>query len=341
MTSHNPRLGADAYPDEISIDDSPAGQYIQTLVIDGLGGHTDEWLLFVAAGDNIYSVDGALVADRTVDGNTNDLTFTDIGAFNVSAVGINLQGPIVVNESGASIDQRIEGDTDANLVFIDGSTDRVGIGTAAPAAKLDVVGTVLVTGATTLDGAVVVNEGGAAAGDLRVEGDTDANLFFTDASTDRVGIGTNAPTVKLDVVGATLITGATTIEGAVVINDTSADVDVRIESNGDANNFVSDGGLDAIGIGVLAPVGKLDVTQPAAAGAKPVINVHQVDTSEEFIRFRGTSAADNTMSIVDAADLAVPGAIVGWLRIYVQDDAGAGAVADGIYFVPFYTTPTA
>jgi hypothetical protein len=34
-----------------------------------------------------------------------------------------------------------------------------------------------------------------------VEGDTDANLLFVDASTDRVGVGTNAPTVKLDVVG--------------------------------------------------------------------------------------------------------------------------------------------
>lgn len=39
---------------------------------------------------------------------------------------------------------------------------------------------------------VVFNDGGADY-DFRVEGDTNANLFFTDASTDRIGFGTNAP----------------------------------------------------------------------------------------------------------------------------------------------------
>jgi hypothetical protein len=36
---------------------------------------------------------------------------------------------------------------------------------------------------------------------VRIEGDTDANLFYTDATNDRVGIGIIAPTEKLDVVG--------------------------------------------------------------------------------------------------------------------------------------------
>jgi hypothetical protein len=35
--------------------------------------------------------------------------------------------------------------------------------------------------------------------DFRVEGDTDANLFFCDASVDRVGVKTNAPTAALDI----------------------------------------------------------------------------------------------------------------------------------------------
>lgn len=46
--------------------------------------------------------------------------------------------------------------------------------------------------------ATVFNETGADT-DLRVEGDTDANLLFADASTDRVGFGTSAPTSKLTV----------------------------------------------------------------------------------------------------------------------------------------------
>jgi len=48
------------------------------------------------------------------------------------------------------------------------------------------------------DSAFVFNEAGADR-DARFEGDTEQNLLFTDASTDRVGIGTNAPTHRLDV----------------------------------------------------------------------------------------------------------------------------------------------
>ena len=47
---------------------------------------------------------------------------------------------------------------------------------------------------------LVINEIGAVF-NVRIEGDADANLFYTDATNDRVGIGIIAPTEKLDVVG--------------------------------------------------------------------------------------------------------------------------------------------
>src|SRR5690606_10317998 len=47
---------------------------------------------------------------------------------------------------------------------------------------------------------VIVNEAGGDF-DVRIEGDGDANLFFTDAGNDRVGIGTNSPSEKLEVNG--------------------------------------------------------------------------------------------------------------------------------------------
>ena len=46
---------------------------------------------------------------------------------------------VVFNDTGVDYDFRIEGDTSANLFFVDASTDRVGIGTGSPAYKLDVV----------------------------------------------------------------------------------------------------------------------------------------------------------------------------------------------------------
>ena len=55
----------------------------------------------------------------------------------------------------------------------------------------------MIIGTTNL----VVNEIGAVF-NVRIEGDTDANLFYTDATNSRVGVGTISPAEKLDVVGA-------------------------------------------------------------------------------------------------------------------------------------------
>lgn len=49
-------------------------------------------------------------------------------------------GANVFNDAGADVDQRMEGDTDANLFFLDASTDRIGIGTDTPTAKLQING---------------------------------------------------------------------------------------------------------------------------------------------------------------------------------------------------------
>ena len=48
---------------------------------------------------------------------------------------------------------------------------------------------------------LVINEIGAVF-NVRIEGDTDANLFYTDATNSRIGVGTTSPAQKLDVVGA-------------------------------------------------------------------------------------------------------------------------------------------
>ena len=77
---------------------------------------------------------------------------------------------LVINEIGAVYNVRIEGDTDANLLFTDATNDRVGVGTASPAAKLHVAGNIIYT-STSL-----------------------ANYLWTDwAPSDVTGTTTNAP----------------------------------------------------------------------------------------------------------------------------------------------------
>ena len=53
---------------------------------------------------------------------------------------------LVINEIGAIFNVRIEGDTDANLFYTDATNDKVGLGTASPAEKLDVVGNIKLSG---------------------------------------------------------------------------------------------------------------------------------------------------------------------------------------------------
>ena len=49
---------------------------------------------------------------------------------------------LVINEIGGIFNVRIEGDTDANLFYTDATNNKVGVGTASPAEKLDVVGAI-------------------------------------------------------------------------------------------------------------------------------------------------------------------------------------------------------
>ena len=274
----------------------------------------------ISSSDNFATADLTLTGNRIHDTNSNNLILSTDGAtlneaniglttsvaalsFSNTYVDIRSTGltlfenamervsvkptETVINEAGGSYDFRVEGDTDANLLFVDASTNRIGVGTNTPSRTLDVTTAgatwvnIETTGASpnglrynnptqewltyltetddsliirnstagtnviVLDAAsqnnsfkigaseVVFNESGTNL-DFRVEGDTEVNLLFTDASTDRVGVGTNTPSVELDVVGdakvsgvvqvgeytvATLPTASTYQAGTIMVSD--------------------------------------------------------------------------------------------------------------------------
>jgi hypothetical protein len=72
------------------------------------------------------AMNGTLMSQATYNANYSHLVYNDQAN--------------VINEAGAILDQRIETDTDAYALFVDGDTDKVGIGTGTPQGKLDVVG---------------------------------------------------------------------------------------------------------------------------------------------------------------------------------------------------------
>ena len=67
----------------------------------------------------------------------------------------------------------------------------------------------MIIGTTNL----VINEIGAVF-NVRIEGDTDANLFYTDATNSRIGVGTISPAEKLDVVGNIKLSGNVVLASA-------------------------------------------------------------------------------------------------------------------------------
>ena len=67
------------------------------------------------------------------DNSTETLAFATAGVSR-----LQLGTATIFNEGGADVDFKIEGDTVANLFYLDASTDRIGIGTASPSTKLDI-----------------------------------------------------------------------------------------------------------------------------------------------------------------------------------------------------------
>jgi hypothetical protein len=84
-------------------------------------------------------------------------------------------------------------------------------GTITPTERLRVAS----TGYTTIQLGTTINESGADS-DTRIEGDTDQNLVFVDASADFVGIGKSNPAAKLDVTGEIRASVAGTNSASVV-----------------------------------------------------------------------------------------------------------------------------
>lgn len=83
----------------------------------------------------------------------------------VSALSLSSQNGLTVNTAQGDFDTRIYGLTDPDLFFVDASTDRVGIGTAVPAYKLDVDGSINAVTEYRVNGTKVVGAQGATVSD--------------------------------------------------------------------------------------------------------------------------------------------------------------------------------
>lgn len=262
-------------------------------------------------------------------------------------LGVSFEGGAVFNESSADVDFRVESDANANCFIVDGGLDKVGIGAVPTLAKLDITSTGSVQGLavftdTSHYGFVLRNSvvGGAGSG---------GNIFFdavmTPSATDkRLGVvhfrglvtGTtygvaariqawsgeawdfdsaggylNFLTCPLGNNVGTLRESLRLSAAENVFNESSNDMDFRVESNNEANMLFVDGGADLIGIGTATPL--------ATQGR--LVHVYNASTT-------GT-VASNSAILVDSlyrnVSLLLRAVDTGYSQIYFGDQSNINA----------------
>jgi hypothetical protein len=170
-------------------------------------------------------------------------------------------------------------DTLTNSLIFDNGTN-VGIGNTSPVAKLDVTGTLAVSGNAAFD----------------------TNVLFVDATNNRVGINTSTPSSNLSVVGSLGVSGASTFSSITTVNiGATAGNTFVVDKVGGANvafqaSGVYSGQIDCtatgdlqlssastyrvvvitsagnVGIGTTSPASKLDVNGDIATSGDIILS---------------------------------------------------------------------
>ena len=212
-----------------------------------------------------------------------------------------------------------------HILYSDGSTM---FDVLEDAGNIKANGTLTVSGNVEFDGGSFIFNQSSADVDFRIEGNGDANLFFTDAGNDRIGIKTSSPSTELHVVGGVKATGAIDFDGGgFTFNDSGASVDFRAETNTLTHAMFIDGSADKIGFGTSAPTsGFVTIDQASSTGAIACLTLDQGDGDQEFIRFDGTTASDQSASL--STDTSV-GSLTGHIRVNINGTD---------FWIPYYAT---
>jgi hypothetical protein len=190
---------------------------------------------------------GALEILPTGSGTTNELAIGKAGTtealVHITTSGTTFGVGAIFNESGADSDFRVESDTNANMLFVDASANRVGVGLNAPTRTLHVADSaadpyVMVDGsAGNRDSGFSIDAG--AGQKIAIRGDSSGSLFYG-----------NENQMLFNTAGA-------------IFNEGGADLDFRVESDTIGSALSVDGGTGNVGVGSAG----LTSTGPIATSA--------------------------------------------------------------------------
>ena len=235
----------------------------------------DEALFMDASANTLYINKGETAFTTSIH-STNDVAMT------IGSAGV------VFNEDGhATNDFRVESNGNANMLFVDGGNNKVGIGTSSPDYLLDVEAsgdsTVRIYSTSgSADAVLRLENATAAAWQIYVDGNDDdklkirdvtgtATLMTFDDANGNVGVGLTAPTAKLHVTHGTSgeCAGQFVQSHAggygVLIDVEDADIDPAFKITSGSTVCLNVDGNGKVGIGTAAPASNLHIAHASGS----------------------------------------------------------------------------
>ena len=222
-------------------------------------------------------VSGLVQADFTklaaVDSTAAELNIVD-GGTSATSTTVADADRVVMNDNGTMVQVAV---TDLAAYFDDEITAMPNLVTTAATSVGALNSGSITSGFGTIDtgSSNITTTGVGSFGSLDISGDIDVD-----------------GTTNLDVVD---IDGALTQDGGAVFNEASADVDFRVESNGNANMLFVDGGNNRVGVGTSSPSNLFHIKDSTADSIEMKITNTNADAVGANIHLEKDSAspADN------------------------------------------------
>jgi hypothetical protein len=249
--------GAGAFAPQINFSSSGTSKWAIGGGNIGSGGANDFGMYDYANAKNTYIV-YATGGDMLMNTNLRFVDNTyDIGASGVTrprnlylagAASVDLGA--VINETGGDYDFRVESDTNTHMLFVDASTDRIGINDSTPSYQMDF------GGGTTVSRRIQLQRG---------SDDTGQNMLIgwsgIDVTRTNVTIANSQTNFTINQVASDATRNTFTInsDGGATFNEDGYDSDFRVESDTNAYALFVDAGNSRVGINQGAPAFNLDV----------------------------------------------------------------------------------